>query len=197
VSGGRRATEGGTDAELAAAAARGDRRCLEVLLERHADRVYAICRRVLSDREDARDAAQEALIAIARRISTFDGRAQFTTWMYRVAVNAALDEARRTGRRPSTLRDGATAEPAAADPPVDSAVADRVDIERALASLPVEFRVAVALRDLAGLDYGEIAAVLDIPPGTVRSRIARGRGLLAERLGNQGGPHDRLTERSP
>jgi RNA polymerase sigma-70 factor (ECF subfamily) len=58
VSGGRHAADGSTDAELAAAAARGDRRCLEVLLERHADRVYAICRRVLSDREDARDAAQ-------------------------------------------------------------------------------------------------------------------------------------------
>jgi RNA polymerase sigma-70 factor (ECF subfamily) len=185
------------DARLAAAAASGDRRALETLLARHADRVFAICRRVLADREDARDAAQEALISIARRIATFDGRAQFSTWVYRVAVNAALDEARRAGRRPATVHDGLVAEPVANSPAVDGAVADRVDIEHALQALPVEFRAAVALRDLCGCDYAEIATVLDIPPGTVRSRIARGRALLAERLGNPDDPHDRLIERSP
>jgi RNA polymerase sigma-70 factor (ECF subfamily) len=195
------AHKGGDDAdndrELAASAAQGDRRALETLLTRHADRVYAICRRVLGDREDARDAAQEALISIARRIATFDGRAQFRTWVYRVAVNAALDEARRANRRPATVSDGVVAEPIANDPAVDGAVADRVDIDRALQALPIEFRAAVALRDLAGLDYAEIATVLGIPPGTVRSRIARGRALLAERLGNPDDPRDRLIERSP
>jgi RNA polymerase sigma-70 factor (ECF subfamily) len=75
-------------------------------------------------------------------------------------------------------------------------VADRLDVDAALATLPIEFRAAVALRDLAGLDYAEIAAVLDIPPGTVRSRIARGRALLADRLGNREQPEQRHTERS-
>ena len=80
---------------------------------------------------------------------------------------------------------------------VDTSVADRLDVDAALAGLPVEFRAAVALRDLAGLDYAEIAAVLDVPPGTVRSRIARGRAALADRLGNHATDTDRPTHRAP
>jgi len=72
-------------------------------------------------------------------------------------------------------------------------VSERVDIDAALATLPTDFRVAVVLRDLADLDYAQIAEVLDIPPGTVRSRIARGRVLLAAALGNPGAPSERLN----
>ena len=90
----------GDDASLAAAAAAGDRRALETLLERYADRVHAICRRIVVHPEDALDATQEALIAITRGIGRFDGRSAFTTWLYRVATNAALDELRRRSRRP-------------------------------------------------------------------------------------------------
>jgi RNA polymerase sigma-70 factor, ECF subfamily len=184
-----------SDADLAAAAARGDRRSLDRLLERHVERVYGICRRVLTNHDDALDATQEALLAIARRIGTFDGRSQFTTWMYRVASNAAIDEARRRRRRPTPAEhDLDRPAPGAA---VADRVADRVDIDAALGSLPPEFRAAVALRDLAGLDYAEIASILDIPPGTVRSRIARGRAALADRLGNSRPDVDRQTERSP
>jgi RNA polymerase sigma-70 factor (ECF subfamily) len=185
---------GTPDADLAAAAARGDRRALEDLLDRHTDRVYAICRRVLIDREDALDATQEALIAVARRIGTFDGRAQFTTWLYRVAMNAALDESRRRARRPLPI--DLNTDRASADVPIDSLVADRVDVDAALATIPEEFRAAVALRDLGGLDYADIAEILGIPPGTVRSRIARGRAALADRLGNRDDPSHRHTERS-
>ncbi len=185
---------GTPDADLAAAAARGDRRALELLLERHTDRIHAICRRVLIDREDALDATQEALISIARHIHTFDGRAQFTTWCYRVAMNAALDEGRRRARRPRPT--ALDVDAANAGPPIDTLVADRLDIEAALSTIPVEFRAAVSLRDLGNLDYAEIAEVLDIPPGTVRSRIARGRALLADRLGNRDGGPQRHTERS-
>jgi RNA polymerase sigma-70 factor (ECF subfamily) len=184
-----------SDAKLAAAAARGDRRSLDRLLERHVDRVYGICRRVLANHDDALDATQEALLAIARRIGTFDGRSQFTTWMYRVASNAAIDEARRRSRRPTPAEHGL--DRPMPGPPVADRVADRVDIDAALAGIPPEFRAAVALRDLAGLDYAEIAAILDVPPGTVRSRIARGRAALADRLGNSRPEVDRQTERSP
>jgi RNA polymerase sigma-70 factor (ECF subfamily) len=184
-----------SDADLAAAAARGDRRSLDRLLERHVDRVYAICRRVLTNHDDALDATQEALLAIARRVGTFDGRSQFTTWMYRVASNAAIDEARRRRRRP-TLVEHDLDRPAP-DAAVADRVAERVDIDTALGGIPPEFRAAVALRDLAGLDYAEIASILDIPPGTVRSRIARGRAALADRLGNPRPEVDRQTERSP
>ncbi len=184
-----------SDAVLAARASDGDRRALEVLLDRHADRIHGVCRRIVTHPEDALDAAQEAMIAIARGIRRFDGRAAFTTWCYRVATNAALDELRRKRRRPlpsdpATLpfRHGAGPEPVAAGPSTEDQVGARLDVDAALRELPEDFRVAVVLRDLCDLDYAEIADVLDVPAGTVRSRISRGRALLVERLapvGNQ------------
>jgi RNA polymerase sigma-70 factor, ECF subfamily len=181
----RAADEGGfadTDGDLAARASAGDRAALETLLERHVDRIHAVCRRILGDREDALDATQEAMIAVARGIGRFDRRAAFTTWLYRVATNAALDEGRRKVRRPRPV--DPPAEAASVASPED-AVGARLDVDAALGDLPEEFRVAVVLRDLCDLDYAEIAEVLDVPPGTVRSRIARGRAALAGILGNR------------
>jgi len=180
------------DRSLVAAAARGDTGALDTLLRRSVDRIHAICRRILANEHDAFDATQEALISIARGITTFDGRARFSTWCYRIATNAALDEARRRGRRPvpaETLPDRGDGSHA-------DRVAARIDVDAALARLPAEFRAAVALRDIAGLDYAEIADVLGIPPGTVRSRIARGRAALADALGNRDGAGDRPTRTS-
>lgn len=166
------------DVELARRAGDGDRRALETLLERHFDRVHAVCRRVAGNRDDAQDATQEALVAVARRIGTYDGRAAFTTWLHRVAVNAALDELRRRGRRPVPAEEL----PEAPGRSFESAVDARLDVDAALAGVPEDFRVAVVLRDLADLEYEEIARILDVPIGTVRSRIARGRAALAERV---------------
>jgi RNA polymerase sigma-70 factor (ECF subfamily) len=169
------------DDELATAAARGDQRALDTLLRRHAPMIHAVCRRVLTNADDALDAAQNAMIAIARHIDTFDRRARFSTWCYRIATNAALDEARRRSRRPAPVE--IVPEPRTDAVNVDETVADRIDVDAALARLSPDQRAAVALRDLLGLDYAEIAAVLEIPPGTVRSRIARGRAALAELIG--------------
>jgi RNA polymerase sigma-70 factor, ECF subfamily len=169
------------DDELATAAARGDQRALDTLLRRHASMIHAVCRRVLTNADDALDAAQNAMVAIARHIDTFDRRARFSTWCYRIATNAALDEARRRSRRPAPVE--IVPEPRTDAIYVDEAVADRIDVDAALARLSPDQRAAVALRDLLGLDYAEIAAVLEIPPGTVRSRIARGRAALAELIG--------------
>jgi RNA polymerase sigma-70 factor, ECF subfamily len=144
---------------------------------------------------DALDASQEALIAIVRGLSSFDGHSAFTTWSYRVATNACLDELRRQRRRSTTELDDT--EPPGVDagaPSLADSVADRLDVDAALQAVPVEFRAAVVLRDVCGLDYAEIAEVLAIPPGTVRSRIARGRAVIARRLGgNQSVPPDRLN----
>jgi RNA polymerase sigma-70 factor, ECF subfamily len=180
------------DADLAAQASRGDRRALETLLDRHADRVHALCRRVIAHREDALDATQEAMIAIARGITRFDGRSAFTTWMYRVVTNAALDELRRKQRRPDPVDVTAIDHPAPG-PALDTEASERLDVDAALATLPADFRVVVVLRDLLDLDYAQIAEVLDIPPGTVRSRIARGRALLATALGNPDTASERLS----
>jgi RNA polymerase sigma-70 factor (ECF subfamily) len=183
---------------LIAAGQRGDRDALDRLLRHHYQRIFAVCRRITGNDADAADASQEAMIAVVRGLPRFDGRSRFGTWVYRVATNAALDQVRRRNRRPVPLGqhpDGATplAPPAAARA-ADDHVDDRVDIDTALLRLPVEFRAAVVLRDLCGLDYQEIADVLGVPPGTVRSRIARGRaGLVPLLAGNPEAVDDRRT----
>jgi RNA polymerase sigma-70 factor (ECF subfamily) len=162
----------------------GDTRALDRLLRAHYDRLFAVCRRLTGNDNDAADACQEALIAIVRNLHKFDQRSRFGTWTYRIAVNASLDELRRRQRRPHpvdvTQLDAARL-PVGTDP--SGAALDRMAIDRALAGLAPDFRAAVVLRDVAGLDYAEIAAALQIPPGTVRSRIARGRAALADALG--------------
>ena len=197
------------DPQVLAAARRGDRAALETLLSGHYDRIHALCRRMLGNEPDALDAAQDALLAAVRSIARFDGRSSFGTWLYRIATHACLDELRRRRRRPVLGRpgdtDGAEGAPtpaggggggAAADP-ADRAAA-QVDVDTALRRLSAEHRVAVVLRDLCDLSYEEIAVVLDIPVGTVRSRIARGRGALADILGGGGSAdHGGNAPRSP
>ena len=180
---------GPDDHELVAAAQAGDRRALDALLRRHYDRVHAVCRRIAGSSRDADDAAQEAMISIVRGLPRFDGRAQFSTWVYRIATNAALDELRRRKRRPALHVVSDEREPAEpTDPLADrevTGVVDRMAIDAALDELPEEFRAAVVLRDVADLDYAEIATALGVPVGTVKSRIARGRGQLTALLGNR------------
>ena len=170
-----------------AAAQDGDQGALDTLLRRHHDRIYALCRRVTGNDADGADACQEALIAIVRGLDRFDGRSAFGTWAYRVATNACLDELRRRRRRPEP---GLPADLGTVEQPSDpgsagaggadpfAGVDTRLEVDSALSRLPTDFRVAVVLRDLCGLAYDEIAEVLGIPIGTVRSRIARGRSAL-------------------
>lgn len=165
-----------------AAAQAGDSGALDTLLRRHHDRIYAVCRRLAGNDSDALDATQEALIAVVRGLPRFDGRSRFGTWSYRVATNACLDELRRRNRRPDPGLPEHEHAPAGDPSGVAEHVANRLDVDAALQQLPEEYRVPVVLRDLAGLDYAEIAATLEIPPGTVRSRISRGRAALADRL---------------
>ncbi len=183
-----------------AAAQAGDRPALEHLLRDHQAQVYAVCRRITGNDTDALDATQEALIAVVRGLPTFDGRAKFSTWAYRIATNSCLDELRRRRRRPLVGLpefEGTTLDlPDNHGPALADQVANRLDVSAALAELPEDFRAVVVLRDLCQLDYAEIAEVLDIPAGTVRSRIARGRAQLADHLvGNQTGSSERPTSR--
>jgi RNA polymerase sigma-70 factor (ECF subfamily) len=193
--------QGLDDAALVAAAQRGDDGALEALLHRHHDRLHAVCRRMTGNRADADDATQEALIAIVRGLPRFSGGSRFATWAYRVTVNACLDELRRRRRRPTpglSDEDGGygavlgTGGAGGAPDPVERAVVDRLDVDSALAKVAPDFRAAVVLRDLCGFDYAEIAEILGIPAGTVRSRIARGRAAVADLLGgNPTAPSDR------
>jgi RNA polymerase sigma-70 factor (ECF subfamily) len=177
------------DASLVAAAQAGDRTALDALLRRHYDRIHALCRRMAGNDADALDATQEALIAVVRGLDRFDGRSRFTTWVYRVATNACLDELRRRRRRPVPLDEeqrGFDQRPDQHTASVDGSVAARVTVDEALQAIAPEFRACVVLRDLCELDYAEIGEVLDLRPGTVRSRISRGRAALAQVLA--GGP---------
>jgi RNA polymerase sigma-70 factor (ECF subfamily) len=130
---------------------------------------------------DAADAAQNALIAVVRGLDSFDIRSQFSTWAYRIAVNSSIDELRRRSRRSAASLDEIP--PVRAETRDDTEQsADRIDVDAALRQLPPPFRAVVVLRDMCGLDYAEIAEILELPPGTVRSRIARGRGALVRLL---------------
>ncbi|MDJ0770894.1 MAG: sigma-70 family RNA polymerase sigma factor [Ilumatobacter sp.] len=195
-------TSGRSDDELVVAARRGDGAAMDELLRRHYDRVHAVCRRIAGGTRDADDAAQEAMIRVVRNLDRFDGRSQFGTWVYRIATNTALDELRRRKRRPQLHvvhdDDQAPAEPMddRAHRDVD-AVADRLAIDTALADLPEEFKAPIVMRDVGDFDYAEIAASLDVPIGTVKSRIARGRRILVEQLGNRDGPDERPTSDPP
>ncbi len=188
------------DRELVTAAQAGDRAAMEALLRRHYDRINALCRRITGSEADGADATQEALIAVVKGLPRFDGRAQFSTWAYRVATNVCLDELRRKRRRPVTSfgdSDQAAADPMDDVPLLDDRVGDRLDIDAALAKLPADFRAAVVLRDVCQLDYAEIGRVLGIPAGTVRSRIARGRAAVAAMLAESSERGDQARNPDP
>jgi RNA polymerase sigma-70 factor (ECF subfamily) len=158
-----------------------------------------VCRRITGHDADAADATQEAMIAIVRNLDRFDGRSSFGTWIYRIATNASLDELRRRKRRaaPSTT-DDEHGHHEQADPSANArteGLGDHLALDAALRSLPDEYRLPVVLRDVADLDYADIAAVLDIPAGTVKSRIARGRAALAAALAPDAGNQPTDPER--
>lgn len=167
---------------LARQAAGGDRDALDQLLRACYAQVYALCRRMSDSDADAADATQEALIAIARGIHSFNGSSAIRTWIYRVTSNACLDEIRRRRRRPTP------ADPHALIEPMDlvdgmAQLDDHLELDAALARLSDDHRTAIVLRDVLGLEYDEIATTLGVPIGTVRSRINRARQRLADDLG--------------
>ena len=174
-----------SDEALLAAHLRGDPGAFGVLVGRHERRIYGLCLRILGNREDAEDATQEAFLAALRKAATFRRAAAFSTWLYRIAVNAATDQARRRGRaRTVPLDPDDAGTPPRAHDPADhgDAVATAVTVQAALARIPEEFRAAVVLCDLLRLPYAEAAAVLEVPVGTVKSRVFRGRLALAGEL---------------
>jgi RNA polymerase sigma-70 factor, ECF subfamily len=178
------------NAALVRRARGGDREALEQLLRDNYDQIHAVCRRITGNTADAADAAQNALIAVTRGLSRFDDRSRFSSWAYRIAVNCSIDELRRRSRGAvvslddpdqSGWRDRAA--PLVAAPSDDPELAAiRLDVDGALRRLRLEFRAPLVLRDLCGLDYAEIAEILQLPAGTVRSRIARARSALVRLL---------------
>lgn len=142
-----------------------------------------MCRRVVGN--DPEDAVQNALMAVVKGLPTFEVRSRFSTWCYRIALNASYDELRRRRRHQTVGLDQEDwlEEPALLSPDPAEVVPGRIDSAAALQQLSPPYRAAVVLRDVCGLEYAEIAEILELPIGTVRSRIARGRASLLEIVG--------------
>jgi RNA polymerase sigma-70 factor (ECF subfamily) len=186
------------DFELAQRHGRGDLGAFDEVYARYAAMVYNLALRLSGDGDEAADLTQEIFLRVFRHLDSFSGRSALKTWIFRVALNHCRERLSRF--RPTTLpigeeTDGPGTAGAVrlADPrrgPEEEAVAADVgrQVARALALLPGPFREAVVLRDLQGLAYQEIAAVLGVRVGTVRSRIARGREQLRGLLDRAGSP---------
>ena len=162
----------------------GDVAAFDELVRAHEDRVFGICLRMMRDRDAALDAVQETFVTVFRKADRYQAKAAFSTWLYREAVNTCYDQLRKAKRRradplPETVD---PVDPRAGDP--IHAAELRPDIEKALSEMPEEFRAAVVLVDLEGLSLEQAAEILDKPIGTIKSRLFRGRKILAEALGN-------------
>lgn len=171
----------------------GDVSAFDELVRAHEDRVFGICLRLMNDRDSALDAVQETFLTVFRKADRYQAKAAFSTWLYRVAVNTCYDLLRKAKRR-RTVPLPETTDPADMHTDDDLAAVElRPDIERALLSIPVEFRSAVVLVDLQGLSLEQASETLDVPLGTIKSRVFRGRKQLAVSLGNlrEGSGHPR------
>lgn len=180
-----------TDEDVLAAAAAGDGSRREdafvELVNRYERRIYAICYRFFGNHADAQDATQDTFIAVVRRAGQFRGDSKVSTWLYRIAVNACKDRARARDRRPQTpvVDVGETAAAAG----LDLAGGDEhagaelaIEVQHALDQLDELSRTLIILCSIEGRDYAEVAATLDLPVGTVKSRVFRARAKLAELL---------------
>ncbi|HJR45222.1 MAG TPA: sigma-70 family RNA polymerase sigma factor [Actinomycetota bacterium] len=170
-----------SDEELLRSFLDGNQTSFAELMTRHEDRIFSLAYRMTGDRADALDATQEAFIAAFRQARNFRFDSAFGTWLYRIAINACHDLLRKRKRW-----GGGDVEredhPDAVVGSFDDAVVARLDVTRALAQLPDEYREAVVMYDIGGVSYDEIARATDTVIGTVKSRISRGRKRLAELL---------------
>jgi RNA polymerase sigma-70 factor (ECF subfamily) len=170
--------------QLARTAATGDPSALNELLAAVRPEVMRLCARFLPHREDAEEACQDTLLAVARGVAAFEFRASFHTWLYRIAANRARSTYQVLRRRFENEAAGLPLldQP---DPRRTSVVAGtRLDLLDGLEALGPTLAEPLALRDVLDLPYSEIAVLLEVPEGTVKSRIHEGRRRLREHLGN-------------
>lgn len=163
--------------DLLARARTGDQHAFATLIGEHRRQVWGVCLRITGNQWDAEDALQDCLTAAWHHLASFRGDAAFSTWLYRIAANAATAVARRRIPVPAEIPDAP-----AAGTDLGQRVADQDAVNRALAALPVTFRTAVVLREICGFSYEEIAQHEAINIQTVKSRINRGRSMLRQAL---------------
>lgn len=162
----------------------GDREAFGELVEQYRDNVYRLAYRMCGNAYDADEAAQEAFVAAWRALPNFRGDAKFSTWLYRLTTNAAIDVMRRE-KRHQTVGDGEMVDLADdADSPQETVerTEQQEAVQKALGTLSEEYREVLLLRYMEELDYAEIAEVLQLPSGTVKSRINRAKAALKAAL---------------
>lgn len=188
-----------TDAEMVEAVQAGDATAYRGLVEKYQGRIYAVMYGMVRNREDARDLTQEAFVKAYRNLHGFRADSRFYTWLYRIAMNLAIDFVRRRGRAPVSA--GAEEDVTLRDASRGIEDADRIDgprreLERkrlygaimdAVDELPENQKQVILLREVEGLSYKEIAEVLDIAEGTVMSRLFYARKKLQARLADHRG----------
>jgi len=186
--------------ELVDRAQRGDRGALGQLLRQQQGRLYHLALRMVSDRDDAAEVTQQAMLKVVDQLDGFRGEARFTTWLRQILVNEAFSLLRKRQTRNQHHASGNAHPPAGADEPASDPMqrlqatrepgpAQRVQQEEAIANLQQAidrldetFRAVLLLRDIDGLDYQQIGEVMDMPQGTVKSRLFRARLQLREQL---------------
>jgi RNA polymerase sigma-70 factor (ECF subfamily) len=173
---------------------REDLRAFDALVVRHQDRIFGLIARMVPDQEAARDLTQDTFLKAFKGLRGFSGEASFYTWLYRIARNVVTSHARYQAARPRISASLDAEDPdrgplrvvlaAPAKDPVEGAIESerRAMLLAALAALSPEFREIIVLRDFEDRSYEEIAELLEVPPGTVRSRLHRARADLRERL---------------
>ena len=168
----------------------GRREAFGQLVDRYQNRLFHSLMHLLGSTEDAQDAAQDAFVQAFEKLASFRGQSQFYSWLFRIAFNTAVSAKRKTRRMSVSLegrRESSGAEPSDANPSNEPSyaldVSDRQRLVRqALAELSEDFRTALVLKEMDGMSYEEIADVIEVPLGTVRSRIHRARLELRDKL---------------
>ena len=165
-------------AELVAAAQAGDRPAFDELVKATYADAYTLAFRLTGNEEDARDVVQDAYLRAYKGVKRFRGDAQFSTWVHRIVLRKAYDAIDQRRRRPEPVEEVAAVAPAA-DPGA------RSDLLQALAGLDLDFRVVAVACDILGMSMEEAGELLELPPGTVKSRLHRARARLAEAIGSE------------
>lgn len=181
-----------TDQQLVERVQKGDKRAFDLLVIKYQHKIYSIIGRYVRDQAEVQDVAQEAFIKAYRALAKFRGDSAFYTWLYRIAINTAKNHLVSRSRRPPSsdvevddaefysgsdlLKDADTPESALMCEEIQRAV------DKSISELPEDLRSAVTLREMEGLSYEDIAAIMDCPVGTVRSRIFRAREAIDKNI---------------
>ena len=187
--------------QLVKFAKKGDVEAFEKLISQYEKKIYALCLHLLKDPEEAYDAAQEVCIKVWRQLEGFEGQAKFSTWLYRIGTNQCLDIIRKNKKRSKDISlfqkdEGSEEEWMIEGPHEEEGVAETVEkkalqevVKLGISELKEDYQVIITLRDIEEHSYEEIADVLELSLGTVKSRLARARQALKKILGQNKEPY--------